>query len=151
MAGLCEGGNEPPGSLKARSSAKSYPAFVLNGLRENPGENLNQLTRLNQDLNPDPLVSRRGKRSTVYGPYFFAENTVTGATYLQMLQDWLFPQMTNDNPNFIFQQDGAPPHWYREVRRNLNEGLPNRWIGRCAQDDLALLSKLKALIPNQYH
>ncbi|KAJ4428643.1 hypothetical protein ANN_25636 [Periplaneta americana] len=44
MAGLCEGGNEPPGSLKAsRSSAESYPAFALIiELRENPDKNLNQ-------------------------------------------------------------------------------------------------------------
>ncbi|KAJ4445729.1 hypothetical protein ANN_12414 [Periplaneta americana] len=99
MAGVCEGGNEPPGSLKAKRmsnarlipfedlslvtilpimhvrylsdyamnylalernrpmqtsdesdvsemssgfSAESYPAFVLNELRQNPGKNLNQ-------------------------------------------------------------------------------------------------------------
>ncbi|KAJ4429530.1 hypothetical protein ANN_21699 [Periplaneta americana] len=48
MAGLCKGGNEPPGSLKAiklfagemspRSSTESYLAFAHIGLRENPGK-----------------------------------------------------------------------------------------------------------------
>ncbi|KAJ4448652.1 hypothetical protein ANN_00042 [Periplaneta americana] len=49
MAGLCEGGSEPPGSLKANagemspgSSTESYPAFAHIGLRVNPGKNLNQ-------------------------------------------------------------------------------------------------------------
>jgi hypothetical protein len=28
------------------------------------------------------------------------------------------------------QQDGAPPHLCREVRRFLNEQLPEQWIGR---------------------
>ncbi|KAJ4445982.1 hypothetical protein ANN_12668 [Periplaneta americana] len=67
MAGLCEGGNEPPGSLKASdnagemspgSSIKSYPVFARIGLRENPGKNLNQVTCPDRDLNPDHLVSR---------------------------------------------------------------------------------------------
>ncbi|KAJ4428549.1 hypothetical protein ANN_24593 [Periplaneta americana] len=67
MAGLCEGGNEPPGSLKASdnademslgSSTESYPAFARIGLRENPGKNLNQVTCPDRDLNPGHLVSR---------------------------------------------------------------------------------------------
>ncbi len=29
-----------------------------------------------------------------------------------------------------FQQDGAPPHYGRNVRQWLNEMYPNRWIGR---------------------
>ncbi|KAJ4436104.1 hypothetical protein ANN_18731 [Periplaneta americana] len=57
MAGLCEGGNESPGSLKA-SNTESYPAFARIGLRENPGKNLNQVTCPDQDSNPGHLVSR---------------------------------------------------------------------------------------------
>jgi hypothetical protein len=30
----------------------------------------------------------------------------------------------------IFQQDGAPPHYSRDVRDYLNLQFPNRWIGR---------------------
>ena len=65
-------------------------------------------------------------------------DTVTGVTYLAMLQNWLLPQMSEDSEDFIFQQDGAPPHWHRDVRRFLNESLPQRWIGRVGKEDLAL-------------
>ena len=36
---------------------------------------------------------------------------------------------------FIFQQDGAPPHWHKDVRRYLDSTLPRRWIGRAAADN----------------
>ncbi|PSN30867.1 hypothetical protein C0J52_26252 [Blattella germanica] len=52
-----------------------------------------------------------------------------------MLQNWLLHE-----ENFIWQQDGAPPHWSRHVRQYLNEILPNRWIGRQGPGDLALHS-----------
>ena len=77
-------------------------------------------------------------RTKVYGPFFFAERTVTGITYLDMLQQWLFPQIMEDSQDFIFQQDGAPPHWHLHVRDYLNESLPHRWIGRGADADQAL-------------
>lgn len=76
----------------------------------------------------------------VYGPFFFNENTVTGISYLDMLQLWLMPQLTADSNNFIYQQDGAPPHWHNDVRGYLNEELPHRWIGRCAEHDLAMFA-----------
>ena len=33
----------------------------------------------------------------VYGPFFFAEETVTGMAYLDMLQLWPMPQLQNNN------------------------------------------------------
>ncbi|XP_035222495.1 nucleolin-like [Stegodyphus dumicola] len=45
----------------------------------------------------------------VYGPFFFMEKTVTGITYLDMHQNWLFPQIEDDSDDFIFVQDGTPP------------------------------------------
>ncbi|PNF20691.1 hypothetical protein B7P43_G00324, partial [Cryptotermes secundus] len=66
----------------------------------------------------------------VYGPFFFDENTVTGVTYLRMLQNCLVPQMNGDSGDYNFRQDGAPPHWHLNVRRFLSESLPQRWIGR---------------------
>jgi len=46
----------------------------------------------------------------IYGPFFFCEDTMTGTSYLEMLQTWLFPRLQEDEPeNFIIQQDGAPP------------------------------------------
>ena len=35
-----------------------------------------------------------------------------------------------DYEDFLFQQDGAPPHWKTEVRDFLDQWLPNHWIGR---------------------
>jgi len=34
--------------------------------------------------------------------------------------------------------NGAPPHWHRDVRRFLNESLPQRWIAGVGKEDLAL-------------
>ncbi|KAG8239336.1 hypothetical protein J437_LFUL019084 [Ladona fulva] len=39
----------------------------------------------------------------VYGPFFFGEAIVTGVSYLDVLQQWLFPQLQDDEPeNFIW-------------------------------------------------
>lgn len=72
----------------------------------------------------------------VYGPFFFAEKTVTGITYLDTLEQWLFPQLLEDSGNFIFMQDGAPAHFHELVRTFLNNTIPNRWIGRGGEEDL---------------
>lgn len=55
-----------------------------------------------------------------------------------MLQEWLFPQLEGEPENFIWQQDGAPPHWYLFVREWLNVQVPDRWIGRNGENDRAL-------------
>jgi hypothetical protein len=63
--------------------------------------------------------------------FFFAENTVTGVTYLDMLEAFCFPQLDEiENPDIMFQQDGAPPHLSSIVRDVLNDRFPDRWIGR---------------------
>ena len=36
--------------------------------------------------------------------------TVTGMSFLDMLEQWLLPQLTEDSNNFLLQIDGAPPH-----------------------------------------
>jgi len=50
-----------------------------------------------------------------------SETGITAAvnSYIEMLQDWLFPQLNKDSEDFIFQQDGAPPHCHNQVRRFL--------------------------------
>ena len=65
----------------------------------------------------------------VLGPFFFAEKSVTSIVYADMLSEWLMPHLEEKMPNFVFQQDGAPPHWHNSVREYLNEHLPRRWIG----------------------
>ena len=47
---------------------------------------------------------------------FFAEETVCGTTYFDMLEQFIFPQMEQLQPKIRFQQDGAPPHWFSSVK-----------------------------------
>lgn len=82
------------------------------------------------------------KGDRIIGPYFF-EGTLTGQRYLEFLRNELIPDLCemfpNPNnpqvpdPSIWFQQDGAPPHFSREVREYLNEIFPGRWIGRRGQ------------------
>lgn len=72
----------------------------------------------------------------VIGPFFFAEKTINGTIYLDMLEQFLFPQIEEieeqTGERVIFMQDGAPPHYLRQVRDTLNNRFPNGWIGRGA-------------------
>ena len=86
---------------------------------KNPRE-LVQYVRDSPKVNVFCTVSR----TKGYGPFFPHENTVTGITYLDMVSEWLLPQMQQDSENFIFIQDGAPPHWHNGVRHYLDENLP---------------------------
>jgi len=50
------------------------------------------------------------------------------------LRQWL-PEFLEEIPllqrrNMFFQQDGAPPHAYRELTNFLNECFPGRWIAQ---------------------
>jgi hypothetical protein len=60
-----------------------------------------------------------------------------GIVYLDMHQEFLIPQLDEDDQErrIHFQQDGAPPHYLREVREYLNTRFPGRWIGRDRQTD----------------
>ena len=62
--------------------------------------------------------------------FFFCEPTVTGPVYLDMLEQFVYPQVAAFQPSIIYQQDRAPPHWSMDVQRSLNTTYPNRWIGR---------------------
>jgi hypothetical protein len=68
----------------------------------------------------------------------FLCGTVNGINYLDMLQLWLMPQLQEDSKD-IFQQDGAPPHFYFDVLAHLNANLPSHWIGRTSDNDSPLL------------
>jgi len=74
-------------------------------------------------------------KQTVYGPFIFEGQTVTGRSYLEMLTNWSIPQLAAERHDYLFQQDGAPPHWHLAVRTFLNKHLPNRWIGHAGQND----------------
>jgi hypothetical protein len=64
----------------------------------------------------------------VIGPFFFVKATVTGGVYLDMLEQLVYPQVTDLQPNIIYQQDGAPLHWSLHVRETLTRTFPDRWI-----------------------
>ena len=61
---------------------------------------------------------------------------MTGNVYLDMLQNRLMDELI---ANEIYQQDGAPPHWWFTVRAYLNDNLPRKWIGRASGEDNGML------------
>jgi hypothetical protein len=81
---------------------------------ENPHESF-QHERDSPKFNVFAAMSR-GK---LHGP-FFIEPTVTGVICLDMLREWLMPQLQEDIQDLIYQQDGAPPHCHNEVRSYLD-------------------------------
>ncbi|KFM61029.1 hypothetical protein X975_23527, partial [Stegodyphus mimosarum] len=66
----------------------------------------------------------------VIGPFVFTEKTVSSAVYLDMLENFVFPQLEELQPNAFLQQDGAPPHWGTIVRSSLNDHFTGRLVGR---------------------
>ena len=65
---------------------------------------------------------------------------MAGDVCLQMFQNWLMNELTaNEHEDFIYIQDGAPPHWKLTVRSYLNDNLPGRWIGRAGGEDNGML------------
>ena len=67
------------------------------------------------------------------GPVFF-NGGVTGQRYRQMLEDEVIPALILDKgeeygSHFIFQQDGAPPHYSLTARELLHDSF-DEWIGR---------------------
>ena len=61
---------------------------------------------------PKLNVSCAVRSVKVYGPFFLAEPTLAGISYLEMLENYsyLMPQLQQDtDKNFIFQQGGATP------------------------------------------
>ena len=63
--------------------------------------------------------------------------------FLDMLENWLLPQLNTNYDDYILQQDGAPPapfpHFHRNVRVLVNRVLQQRWIGCAAKGDNHLL------------
>ena len=71
-------------------------------------------------------------RDKIIGPFFFAEKSIIAQIHLDLLTEYVSPQLEQYQPQVIFQQDGAPRHWGLEVRQFLNDTFPERWIGRDA-------------------
>jgi hypothetical protein len=54
---------------------------------------------------------------------FFVEATVTGGVFLDMSEQFVFPQAADLQPNIIYQQDGDPPTLEFPRSRNPHENL----------------------------
>jgi hypothetical protein len=68
-------------------------------------------------------------KSTCDG-HIFHENTITSAVYLDMLENFLFPQIVAEVNCLNFQQDGAPACFGAIVRTAVDERFPDPWIGK---------------------
>jgi hypothetical protein len=66
------------------------------------------------------------------GPFFFAKQTVTSHSYLDMLQLYAVPQLEQQGAEVILQQDGAPPHYSVIVREFLGVTFPQWWMAAMA-------------------
>ena len=49
------------------------------------------------------------------------------------------PQMNEGSDDYVFQQDGCVAYFHDDVRDYLNTNLPQRFIGRFGQEDVALI------------
>ncbi|XP_066589560.1 histone-lysine N-methyltransferase SETMAR-like [Prorops nasuta] len=70
---------------------------------------------------------------TVIGPFFLPPR-LDGEKYIRFLREQL-PVLLEDVPlsvrkDMIFQHDGAPAHFHRDVRQTLDARFPHRWMGR---------------------
>jgi len=49
--------------------------------------------------------------------WYYSTTCMKGIVYLDMLKEFLIPQLDEDDQGRIhYQQDGAPPHYLGEVR-----------------------------------
>jgi hypothetical protein len=45
----------------------------------------------------------------VHGPFFSTEATVTGDPFLDMLENWLLPQLNTNYDDYVLRREGRPP------------------------------------------
>jgi hypothetical protein len=57
---------------------------------------------------PEVKVFCAVSREKVHGPFFFTEATVTGDSFLDMLENWLLLQLNTNYEDYVLQLDGAP-------------------------------------------
>ena len=66
----------------------------------------------------------------IIGPFFFAEKSITAQIYLDVLTEYVSPQLEQYQPQVIFQQDGTPSYWNHKICQFLNKTFPDRRVGR---------------------
>jgi hypothetical protein len=100
-----------------------------------PDTGIPESSRSDRDGSDSPKVNVFFQKTRVQTPFFFAEDSVTRKVYLDMLENWLIPQLADEEIQGYIYQDGVPPHWHKKVRAYLNEHLPGRWVGRVTATD----------------
>lgn len=91
------------------------------------------VTSIQQFKQPGLMTWAAISSKGVIGPYFY-EESVNGQSYLQMLNEFVFPRIDQlpNNIRLYFMHDGAPAHFDQTVRRRLSERFRNQFIGRGA-------------------
>ena len=72
-------------------------------------KNLHDICKLERD-SPELNIWCGIMRDKIIGPFFFPEKLITVQIYLDVLTEYVLPQLAQYQPQFIFQQDSAPPY-----------------------------------------
>ena len=70
--------------------------------------------------------------SRMIGPQFFDNDTINGRNSHLMLKEFFVSELKRlgKTSSVIFRENGAPPHFNRNVRQYLDRDFLNRWVGR---------------------
>ena len=66
----------------------------------------------------------------IIGPSFFSKLSVTWSNSKVMLRYYALPKIQELSGSPIFQQDGAPAHYFISVRQCMDRKFRDNWIGR---------------------
>ena len=104
-----------PGFLK-RVCFSDESTFHVSGLinRHNSrilgSRNQHETCKLERDY-PKLIVWCGIMHDKIIGPFFFTEKSITAQIYLDLLTEYVSPQLEQYQPLVIFQQHSASPHW----------------------------------------
>jgi hypothetical protein len=79
------------------------------------GEPSNHMYRQHQRDSLKVNVFCAVSREKVHDPFFFTESTVTGDSFLVMLENWLLPKLNTNYDDYILQLEGSPPHIFTRM------------------------------------
>ncbi|KAJ4447402.1 hypothetical protein ANN_09409 [Periplaneta americana] len=122
----------PRKSLRRASRELQVPKSTLKRIVHKRLKLYTYKMQLMQRLEPDDKRKRVEFGNTMLDPAvigpFSSPRKLCGTTYLDMLEQFFFPQTEHLQPNVLFQQDGAPQYWFNDVRTTLDNVFPGRWI-----------------------